>query len=68
MTPARSWASTVLAPRWGVTTTFGRPKSGDSVVGSSLKTSRAAPAITPSLSALYSAVSSTIPPRATLMR
>ena len=31
------------APRWGTTTTEGRSKSGDSVVGSFSKTSSAAP-------------------------
>jgi hypothetical protein len=61
-------ASAVLAPRCGVTTTLGSVKSGESVVGSSWKTSSAAPAMVPSLSALYRAISSTMPPRATFMR
>lgn len=64
--PARSCASAVLAPRCGVTTTLGNEKSGESVIGSSANTSNAAPAMRPSFRALYSAVSSTIPPRATL--
>ena len=34
VTPALSWASRVLAPRWGVTTTDSSSNSGDSVVGS----------------------------------
>ena len=42
-TPARSWASSVEAPRCGVTTTPGSPKSGLSVVGSCGKTSMPAP-------------------------
>ena len=39
--PALSWASTVDAPRCGATTTFSSAKRGDSVVGSSAKTSSA---------------------------
>ncbi len=62
--PAWSWASTVEAPRCGVTTTFGRPKSGDAVVGSLANTSRAAPATRPSATASARASSSRIPPRA----
>src|SRR5207237_7055449 len=31
--PALSWASTVDAPRWGVTTTLSNPNSGDAVHG-----------------------------------
>ena len=62
--PALSWASRVEAPRWGVTTTVSRPNNGDSVVGSAEKTSRAAPATWPLLTASASACSSTIPPRA----
>ena len=50
--PALSWASAVLAPRWGVTTTLGSVKIGESVVGSSANTSSAAPAISPSFRAL----------------
>ncbi len=42
--PALSCASRVEAPRCGVTTTPGRPKSGLSVVGSVAKTSMPAPA------------------------
>ena len=34
VSPALSWASWVLAPRWGVTTTESSSNSGDSVVGS----------------------------------
>ena len=47
VSPALSWASRVLAPRCGVTTTESMPNSGDSVVGSVAKTSRAAPATVP---------------------
>ncbi len=68
VTPALSCASAVLAPRCGVTTTLGSEKSGESVVGSLANTSSAAPAMVPSLSALYRAISSTMPPRATFMR
>ena len=67
VSPALSWASRVLAPRCGVTTTESMPNSGDSVVGSVAKTSRAAPATVPSRSASARAASSTIPPRATLI-
>ena len=67
VSPALSWASLVLAPRCGVTTTESMPNSGDSVVGSAAKTSSAAPATVPSRSASASAASSTIPPRATLI-
>ena len=48
-------------------TTFGRPKSGFSVAGSTSNTSSAAPATWPDFSASYSAASSTSPPRAQLM-
>ena len=65
-TPAFSWASSVEAPRWGVTTTDSNSKSGDSVVGSLAKTSRPAPATRPSRIASASASSSTMPPRAAL--
>ena len=64
--PAFSCASWVLAPRCGVTTTLGRPNSGLSVHGSLAYTSSAAPATRPSASALASAASSTMPPRAAL--
>ncbi len=67
VSPALSWASRVLAPRWGVTTTASRPNSGDSVVGSRSNTSSAAPAITPSLTASARAASSTMPPLAALI-
>ena len=66
-TPAFSWASSVEAPRCGVTTTDSKSNSGDSVVGSVAKTSMPAPATRPSLSASARACSSTIPPRAALM-
>ena len=49
--PARSVASLVLAPRWGVTITLSRPNSGDSVTGSVMKTSSAAPPTLPLSSA-----------------
>ena len=69
-TPAFSCASSVDAPRCGVTTTFGRLSSGKAVPsvagGSLVNTSRPAPAISPSVSAVYSASSSMRPPRATL--
>src|SRR6266511_1844965 len=68
VTPALSCASAVEAPRCGVTTTLSRPNSGLEVVGSSANTSRAAPARWPDSTALASAVSSTIPPRAVLTR
>ncbi len=48
-------------------TTLGRLKSGESVAGSTAKTSKAAPATWPDLSASASAASSTRPPRAQLM-
>ena len=64
--PALSWASRVLAPRCGVTTTPSSPNSGDDVVGSSEKTSKAAPPTRPSRMASARAASSTIPPRAAL--
>ena len=43
------WASTVLAPRCGVTMTLSRVRSGDSRGGSVSKTSSAAPATLPLL-------------------
>ena len=46
--PALSCASTVDAPRCGVTTTESSSNSGDSVVGSASNTSSAAPAMRPS--------------------
>ena len=67
-TPARSWASEVEAPRCGVTTTPGSPKSGLSVTGSSGKTSMAAPARWPLPRASRRASWSTTSPRAALMR
>ena len=45
--PALSCASTVDAPRCGVTTTVSSSNSGDSVVGSAANTSSAAPAMLP---------------------
>ncbi len=65
--PALSCASTVEAPRCGVTTTLSKPNSGLSVHGSVTNTSSPAPATRPSLSASASACSSTRPPRAALM-
>mmetsp|Transcript_560 Transcript_560/g.1496 ORF Transcript_560/g.1496 Transcript_560/m.1496 type:complete len:362 (-) Transcript_560:44-1129(-) len=63
-----SWASLVLAPRWGVQMTSGRPTNGWSAAGGSgSNTSRAAPATMPASSARASAASSITPPRATLM-
>ena len=67
VSPALSWASRVLAPRCGVTTTDGMPNSGETVVGSDANTSSPAPATMPSRMASASAVSSTMPPRATLI-
>ena len=64
--PAFSWASSVDAPRCGVTTTDSCSKSGDSVVGSVAKTSMPAPATRPSAMARARAASSTMPPRAAL--
>ena len=66
--PALSCASLVEAPRCGVTTTLSRPNSGESVVGSTANTSSAAPPRWPSSSALASASSSTMPPRAVFTR
>src|SRR5439155_349239 len=64
VSPALSCASRVLAPRWGVTTTESNSKSGDEVVGSSVKTSSPAPPTMPSRTAQARASSSTMPPRA----
>jgi hypothetical protein len=54
--PAFSCASSVDAPRCGVTTTFGSDSSGNAVPssfgGSDVKTSRPAPAISPVVSAV----------------
>ncbi|CAM5636370.1 hypothetical protein SVIOM342S_07747 [Streptomyces violaceorubidus] len=61
--PAFSWASSVEAPRCGVQTTWSNSNSGESVQGSLAYTSRPAPATRPSLSAEYSASSSTIATR-----
>ena len=70
-TPAFSCASSVDAPRCGVTTTFGSASSRragpPSTGGSVVKTSSPAPAMAPVVSASYSASSSIRPPRATLM-
>src|SRR6218665_2801819 len=54
-TPAFSGASLVDAPRWGVTTTFGSPSSGDPVGGSLTNTSRPAPEIVLLARAVYRA-------------
>src|SRR5262245_49483228 len=62
-----SCASVVAAPRCGVHTTLGWPNSGLSVAGSSVNTSKAAPATWPESSAARNASSSTSPPRAQLM-
>ena len=64
--PARSCASRVLAPKWGVATTLLSANRGESVVGSLTKTSSAAPAMVPLRSASARWSSFTIPPRATL--
>ena len=64
--PAFSWASSVEAPRCGVTTTCSNANSGESVQGSLTKTSIPAPATRPSRMASARATSSTIPPRAAL--
>jgi len=60
------WASSVAAPRWGVQITLGWFTSSLFLVGSSSKTSRAAPATLPELSASRRSFSLTIPPRAQL--
>ena len=67
-TPARSWASAVEAPRWGVTTTSSRAKIGCSVKGSEGKTSSAAPPSLPDSRPAISASRSTSSPRAQLTR
>ena len=62
------WASSVAAPRCGVTITCSSPSSGWSGGGGSCsKTSSAAPATCPARIASASARSSTMPPRAQLM-
>ena len=66
VSPALSWASAVLAPRCGVTTTCGSSNSGDAVVGSVANTSIAAPPMRPSRIASARASSSITPPRDTL--
>ena len=65
--PARSWASSVDAPRCGVATTLSRANKGESVQGSVAKTSSPAPATRPSFKASNRAFSSSTPPRAALM-
>ncbi len=61
------WASSVLAPRCGVSTTFSSPNSGWSFGGGSTAyTSRAAPAIFFSRIASATAYSSTTSPRLSL--
>ena len=67
VSPALSCASTVDAPRCGVTTTSSSSNSGESVHGSVANTSIAAPATCLARIASASAASSMIPPRATLM-
>src|SRR5699024_9309396 len=64
---ARSCASTVDAPKCGVTTTCGSPNSGESVHGSVAYTSKPAPQWWPALIESAKACSSTSPPRAALM-
>mmetsp|Transcript_4926 Transcript_4926/g.14757 ORF Transcript_4926/g.14757 Transcript_4926/m.14757 type:complete len:220 (-) Transcript_4926:777-1436(-) len=67
-TATPSWASTVDAPKWGVSTTFGLPIKGLSAGGgSTAKTSRAAPAISLLSKASAKALSSITPPLATLI-
>ena len=66
-TPAFSCASSVDAPRCGVTITLSRARRGEPVGGSFTKTSNPAPAMTPDVRARCSASSSINPPRATLM-
>ncbi len=67
-TATLTWASSVEAPRWGVTSTAGCLTSGWSAGGGSgSKTSIAAPATLPAFSASSSAASSIRPPRAQLM-
>mmetsp|Transcript_16465 Transcript_16465/g.46423 ORF Transcript_16465/g.46423 Transcript_16465/m.46423 type:complete len:213 (+) Transcript_16465:613-1251(+) len=63
-----SCASTVEAPRCGVSTTLSSAKRGLSAGGgSTLNTSRAAPAMVPSAKASARSASLMTPPRATLM-
>ena len=61
------WASSVEAPRCGVTTTFGCPINAMFCGGSSAKTSRATPSNWPDSRPSKIACSSTNSPRATLM-
>ena len=66
--PTFSCASSVLAPRCGVSTTFSRPNSGWSLAGGSLAyTSSPAARIEPFFKASISAGSSTTEPRDMLM-
>ena len=61
------FASKVEAPRCGVKRMFLALINGESITGSFSNTSRAAPEIVPSLSAMRSAFSSMIPPLAQLI-
>ncbi len=63
-----SCASVDDAPRWGTPRKFSCWNKGDASGGSLLNTSSAAPASCPDCSAPSSAASSTMPPRAQLMR
>ena len=67
-TAARFCASTVEAARCGVTTMRSDVVRMFPIAGSSLNTSMAAPPRRPSVTASYSACSSTSAPRAVLMR
>ena len=62
-----SCASTVDAPKCGVTTIFSCAIKGESIGGSCSKTSNAALLINPSSKAFTRALSSMIPPLATLI-
>ena len=66
--PTLSCASTVDAPKCGVSTTFGALRKGESLGNGSISnTSSAAPATWPACNASASAASSINPPRAQLM-
>ncbi len=62
-TPAFSCASSVDAPRCGVSTMLSRPSRGEPVGGSLTNTSRPAPPMRPDVRAAKSASSSMMPPR-----
>src|SRR5205823_256657 len=66
--PIATRVSCVALPRWGSNTTFSMVRSSGDTWGSRSNTSRAAPAIRRVLSAATSAASSTISPRAVLIR